>query len=63
MILRSTVVHGRFGINGALLVLWIADEAHSWWVIEQGSHCLESQKTTMLGKKGLGVERTWVCGR
>src|SRR5258707_1230912 len=26
MILRSTAVHGRFGINGALLVLWIAGE-------------------------------------
>ncbi len=42
MILRSTVVHGRIGINGALLVLWIADEVHSWWVIEERSHCLET---------------------
>jgi len=54
MILRSTVVHGRLGIDRAFLVLWIADKVQSWRMVERRSHCLESQKTKMWGKKGLG---------
>ena len=57
MILRSTVIHGRVGVDWAFLVLWIADEVQSWWVIEQRSHQLDLQK------RGLEVgERMWVCG-
>jgi hypothetical protein len=51
MILRSSVVHGRVGIDRAFLVLWVADEVQSWWVIEQRSHYLG------LGKRGLEVGR------
>lgn len=51
MILRSAVVHGRVGIDRAFLVLWIANEVQSWWVIEQRSHYLE------LRKRGLEVGR------
>jgi hypothetical protein len=54
MILRSTVVHGRVRIDRAFLVLWIAHEVQSWWVIEQRSHYLE------LRKRGLEVGRE--CG-
>jgi len=53
MILRSTVVYGRVGIDRAFLVLWIADEVQSWWVIEQRSHYVELQK------RELGMVKKW----
>lgn len=53
MILRSTVVYGRVSIDRAFLVLWIADEVQSWWVIEQRSHYVELQK------RELGMVKKW----
>ena len=47
MVLGSTVVHGGIGIDGALFMLWIADEVHSWWMVEGRSHRLELRKTKM----------------
>jgi len=44
MVLRSTVVHGRVGIDRAFLMLWITDEVQSWWMIEQRSHYVEMRK-------------------
>jgi hypothetical protein len=56
MILRPTVVHGRVGIDRAFLVLWIADEVQSWWVVEQRSHYLELRKRGLEeGKENVGM--------
>jgi hypothetical protein len=56
MILRSTVVHGRVGIDRAFLVLWIANEVQSWWVIEQRSHYLEMRKRGLeVGRENVGM--------
>lgn len=70
MILRSSVVLGRIGIDGAFFVLWIADEIHPWWMVKRWCHRLELRKDKNVGKKELGFlrfrnreKRTWVWSR
>lgn len=57
MILRSSVVLGRIGIDRALFVLQVADEVHPWWVIKGWCHRLELRKVDKSGKgRGCDLE-------
>jgi hypothetical protein len=55
MILRSSVVLGRIGIDGAFFVLRIADEIHPWWMVKRWCHRLESRDKNV--GEGAGISK------
>ena len=57
MILRSSVVFGRIGIDGAFFVLWIADKIHPWWMVERWCHRLKLRKDKNVGEEGVCISK------